>query len=505
MVSDPIPDPGLEPAAEPIAGGSPLLVPDSSPAPRAMPKLPELPEAPTLPADEIARIVGSRHDAPYRVLGPHVAADGRGVIVRTFLPEAVAVILRIAGEGPAQQEMRRIHPDGLFECRCAGAVEGITYEFLVRWGDAAPVAIADAYRFAPPDFSEEDDALFAAGRHARLFDRFGARPAVRDGVAGVAFGVWAPNAIRVSVVGPFNNWDGRRHPMQRTGGRGVWQMFVPGAGAGDFYKFEIKTQAGAVFLKSDPFATDSEPPPHRASIVTNLAGRRWRDDAWTGAGRAATLRARGMRPYLVSPETAADAAARAAAAAGCGLVEPVMPGPVAAPFGLFACPPGFASPDALASWVETCHAHDVGVLLAAPDETFPETAAELALFDGTRLYERDGDDAAAPLRFDLQKGEVRSLLLSAAQFRLERWHVDALAGDSATVRRLADLPAATLFGPAAASLIVRDPMPAPSLSDREIRRIAAGWHDDPFAVLGVHPAPRAATPSAPPMLPGGLV
>ena len=486
VVSEPIPDPAPNPAA---AGQppQPAAAPDTVAAAGtpADSKPPEPEEPPTLSGDEIARIVGSSHDAPYSVLGPHPDAAGSGVVVRAFLPGAEGVALRFSGATAPAREMRRIHADGLFEVRLAGATRAPAYELVARFGDGPAQRLADTYRFVPPDFSESDAVEFAAGRHPRLFERLGARPAARDGIAGVDFGVWAPNAARVSVVGPFNAWDGRRHPMQRTGRAGIWQVFIPGVGAGELYKFEIRTKEGAVFLKPDPFATASEPLPNRASIVTGVLGRRWRDGDWLTHGRAAAVRERGLRSCRVSWRGAEAASwADGAAVAGCGFVEPGDGDGDAGIFsdGLFISAPAGA-PEGAPAWIEACHAAGLGVVLAAPDEGFPPGAADLAWFDGTRLLER-ADAAEAPLRFDLAKGEVRSILLSAAVFRLQCWHADALAGPSAALRAVRALPAELLAG---SWLIVRDPLPAPSLGEREIRRIAVGRHDDPYAVLGVHP------------------
>ena len=489
MVSDPFPDNGLEPIPEQLAEDAtpPALASAEAGPPSSSPSR-EIAAAPTLSAEEITRIVESRHDAPYRVLGPQAAEVGQGIVVRAFVPEARRVLLRVAGETGPEREMRLVHSAGLFEIRLPKARAGTipAYDFLVCRGEMPFVATPDPYRFAVPEFTENDDALFAAGRHAWLFDKLGARPTVRDGIPGADFGVWAPNAGRVSVVGPFNEWDGRRHPMQRTGSRGVWRLFVPGAAPGDFYKFEIKTNDGAVFLKADPFATHSEPPPHRASIITDIAGRSWRDAAWMNGGRAARLREPGLRTHrVVVAETTAEEACRSAGAAGCAFVE--LPADAAGTYraGLFTCPVGFASPAAMLDWIDACHAYGLGVVMPAPDEILAASAGDIAWFDGTRLFERAEAENEMLLRLDLAKGEVRSVLLSIAVFRLQQWHADALVCESTDdLPCRTDLPDEIL---ARSRLIVRDARWTTSLSAGEIRRITTGRHDDPFAVLGVHP------------------
>ncbi len=484
MVSDSFPDDDLRPVAEQLVQDAAAVAAVSADTTSVSPSIAA---EPTLPAEEIARIVRSAHDAPCRVLGPQAAEDGGGIILRAFLPDATRALLRIPGN-PAEQEMLCVDPAGLFEIRLAELRPETmpAYDYLVEWDDAPLVSVADPYRFAPSGFTDDDDALFAAGRHARLFEKLGARPAMRDAASGVDFGVWAPNAARVSVVGPFNGWDGRRHTMQRTGSRGVWQLFVPGARTGDFYKFEIKTSEGDVFLKADPFAVATEPPPHRASIVADVAARSWRDNAWMETGRAARTQDRGLRTYRSAPDTTPEAAAASADAAGCGFIELAADAAASGPPGLFEAPAGFSSPEALLAWIDACHVQGFGVVLPAPDDLFPDAAADLAWFDGTRLYERPDSVDGEPLRFDLAKGEVRSVLLSVAAFRLWCWHADALVCDIDPLRRLADLPAEFL---ATARLIFRDTAWTTRLSSANIRRIADGRHDDPFAILGLHVAP----------------
>jgi 1,4-alpha-glucan branching enzyme len=221
-------------------------------------------------AEEIARIVESRHDQPHRVLGPHRSACGTATVVRAYLPQARRVTLRTPGATPEACPMRRIHALGLFQARVAqpfdpSALHPLDYVLEIEDDGGARYTVADPYRFRAARFSADDEALFTHGRHLGLTGLLGAHPGSRNGVAGVEFAgvefaVWAPGAARVSVVGGFNGWDGRRHPMQRVSASGIWELFIPGVAEGDLYKFEIKTPADAVFLKPDPFAMRSEPP-----------------------------------------------------------------------------------------------------------------------------------------------------------------------------------------------------------------------------------------------------
>jgi 1,4-alpha-glucan branching enzyme len=222
-------------------------------------------------ADELELIVNGRHGDPHRILGRH---DGK---VRAFRPDAVAMWLLPEADGavagaPAGRPipMRRIHPGGVFEAPIPAGVS--TYRLqadypMARVGGSNGTGVVtyvfdDAYR-AWPTLGDLDLHLFGEGRHRRLWDVLGAHPRVHDGMAGVSFAVWAPNAQAVRVVGDWNLWDGRVHPMRSLGASGVWELFVPGAAPGDRYKFELVTAEGRMMLRADPMARQAERPPAR--------------------------------------------------------------------------------------------------------------------------------------------------------------------------------------------------------------------------------------------------
>jgi 1,4-alpha-glucan branching enzyme len=467
-----------------------------------------------LSPDEIERIVQSRHDEPYRVLGPQPARGGRWTVVRAFMPHARRVVLRLLGEQAAEYDMQRVHPEGLYQTQIPRPTKTINYEYLVHEEGRAPYRCSDPYRFRHVRFTAEDERLFVRGEHTRLFEKLGARPSTPGGVPGVEFAVWAPNAQRVSVVGAFDAWDGRRHAMQRVAACGVWELFVPGVGPGDLYKYEIKTFDGAVFLKSDPFATHAEPPPNRASIVHDLGRHAWRDEAWMRGGRAATVRQRGIDAAAWTAQTAEqwregassfEELLASVAAQGHTYIELPAPENGRASASLFAFGPPFAAPEDLVAWMDACHRHGLGVLLRDPGRNIPPGLTDLAWFDGTQLYERAGDAAFSAAAFDLTKGEVRSVLLSIAAFWIERYHVDAIRTDLAGAAFLADLLASYRERTPGLRLLVGEPAAAPTLSGREMARIVAGRHDDPFAVLGPHAATAEhAEPVVRAMMPGSL-
>ena len=461
----------------------------------------EAPEAgwPCLLADDVERIIQSRHDMPFRILGPHSAEGGHGTVVRAFLPNAERVVLRILGENAGEQEMRRLHPDGLFQAWMAQSCD--EYQFLIIHAGGERQRISDPYRFRVFHFTAEDARLFTEGNHLRLFEKLGARRAVRGGVAGVDFAVWAPNAARVSVVGIFNEWDGRRHPMQRTAECGVWELFVPGVGSGALYKYEIKTPAGAVFVKSDPFAVHSEASPGRASIVDDLRRHVWRDAEWMREGRLASVRDRGVRAFAWrarTPDeegagaTGMDGLFRSFVADGYTHVELSVPEDGRAGASLFEFGPPFSLPDDLMAWVNACHRHGLGVVLRDHGAMFPAALSHLTWFDGTQLYERPG--AGTPV-FDVAKGEVRSILLSAAAFWLDRYHIDVISSNSAGAALLGELLRDGRDRFPGFRLLVRDEPAEATLSAEETARIVTGRHDDPFAVLGLQRT--AVPPTAP--------
>src|SRR5215813_3318464 len=233
-----------------------------------------------LDAHAIRAVVEGEHGDPFAVLGPHrvQTPDGAAVAVRAIVPGATAVRILPAGASPVA--MTRLHPAGFFETVLVDQPVSFTYRLEVT-RNGHVTEIEDPYRF-PSLLSDFDRHLLAEGTHYRAHDKLGAHPAVVDGVSGVAFAVWAPSARRVSVVGDFNGWDGRRHPMRLHRANGIWEIFVPGVGQDERYKFEIRGRsAEPLALKSDPYALAFEAAtPRNASIVASLDGFPWSDDAW---------------------------------------------------------------------------------------------------------------------------------------------------------------------------------------------------------------------------------
>ena len=394
-----------------------------------------------------AALLEGRLDDPFAFLGLH---DG---IVRTFQPGAEAVTLVARDDGRELGALERIG-DGLFAGHFA---EDVPYLLRVAWPGGTVQETEDAYGFGFV-LGELDLHLFAEGRHFDLARVFGAQPRELDGVAGVAFSVWAPNARRVSVVGDFNGWDGRRHPMRLRHGSGVWELFVPRLGTGERYKFEVAGADGSIMQKADPLARATEVPPATGSVVASPAHYQWTDGDWM-AGRAAAQRA--DAPIAIYELHAASWLRPEGQTAGTldwrGLAErlipyvadlgfthiellPIMEHPFGGSWGYqplsqFAPSARYGSPEDFAWFVDQCHRANLGVILDWVPAHFPTDVHGLAMFDGTPLYEhadpREGfHQDWNTLIYNLGRREVSGFLLASALWWLEAFHIDGLRVDA---------------------------------------------------------------------------
>ncbi len=395
----------------------------------------------------------ARHADPFSVLGPHLV-DG-ALVIRAFHPSATAIDAVQAGRATP---MARVHDSGVFEARFPDTGAVVDYRLRLRFPDGHVAELDDPYRYGRV-ITEYDLYLFAQGKHTRIYEKLGAH-LMRVGEAdGVHFAVWAPNADRVSVVGDFNMWDGRLHPMRRLGPSGVWEIFVPGLSEGQRYKFEIRSaRHGEILLKADPYGLRFELPPMTASIVARR-GYDWDDADWfvERAGRGAWLN-RPVAIYEVhlgswarvpqdhgrslTYRELADRLIPYVREMGYTHVEllPVMEHPYAPSWGyqvtgFFAPTSRFGGADDFKAFVERCHQADIGVILDWVPGHFPKDAHGLARFDGTALYEhadpRQGEHRDwGTLIFNYGRNEVRNFLLANALFWLEEYHVDGLRVDA---------------------------------------------------------------------------
>jgi 1,4-alpha-glucan branching enzyme len=390
------------------------------------------------------------HGDPFAVLGPHETPHGR--VIRAFLPGAKAVEVRARDDRHRLCTMREM--GGLFVGRPAGAEP---YYFRITWPDSVEET-EDPYSFGFV-LGSLDLHLFTEGSHWRLAERFGAVPEIREGVSGVAFAVWAPNAQRVSVVGDFNAWDGRRHPMRLRPEAGMWELFIPRLRPGERYKFEILDRDGnRLPLKADPIARATERPPATASVVAELPAFRWTDGEWLRTRAAKQARTAPVSIYEVhaaswmrpgkDPSSVFDWHALAdrlipyVAKLGFTHIElmPIMEHPFAGSWGYqplsqFAPSARFGRPEDFARFVDRCHAANLGVILDWVPAHFPTDAHGLARFDGTALYEHaDPREGFHPdwntYVYNLGRREVSGFLIASALFWLQTFHVDALRVDA---------------------------------------------------------------------------
>ncbi len=396
----------------------------------------------------IQQLVEGRHHDPHAVLGAH--PDGGGVVLRVRRPEARGVTIDLDGTPyPGVHVAGGVFEIALPELPPVDAPVHVAYE-------AFEVDVVDPYRFGPT-LGEVDLHLLGEGRHERLWTVLGARPITHEGVAGVAFAVWAPSAKAVRVVGDWNSWDGRLHPMRSLGSSGVWELFVPEASVGDRYRYEIVGADGVQVLKSDPMAAATEVPPANASVIAD-SHHEWGDAAWVEARRDGdpiddrfsvyevhagswrTVPEDGDRP-LTWAELAVQLADHVEAL-GFTHVEllPVAEHPYTPSWGYqvtgyYAPTSRFGSPDDFRAFVDTMHQRGIGVILDWVPAHFPKDAWALARFDGTALYEhadpRKGEhpDWGTHI-FNLGRNEVRNFLVANALYWIEEFHIDGLRVDA---------------------------------------------------------------------------
>ncbi|ABG03292.1 1,4-alpha-glucan branching enzyme [Rubrobacter xylanophilus DSM 9941] len=398
--------------------------------------------------EAIRAVVAGDHPDPFSFLGPHEEAGRR--VVRTFLPGAARVRV-LSAAGRPLGELERVHPEGFFSGPLSGNGR---YRLRVLWEGGGEDELEDPYRF-PPVLSDYDLYLFGEGNNHRIYRHLGAHPAEMDGVCGTAFAVWAPNARRVSVVGDFNLWDGRRHPMRNR--NGVWEIFLPGVGPGALYKYEIKDAGGSLLpLKADPYGFFAEQYPGTASIVWDLSRHRWEDGEWMerrGSRNApdapmaiyevhlGSWRRRPDGSHLTYRELAEELVPYVA---GLGYTHVELLPPMEHPFGgswgyqpvgLFAPTSRFGPPEDFKHLVDAFHRAGVGVIADWVPAHFPEDAHGLARFDGTHLYEHaDPRKGRHPdwgtLIYNYGRNEVRNFLISNALFWLDEYHIDGLRVDA---------------------------------------------------------------------------
>jgi len=408
----------------------------------------------------IGRLVSGDSDDPFSLLGPHRIRerDRSAVAVRAFLPRARQAWVLHEGERGASP-MRCIHPAGVFEAICPHEDDPANFRYRLRIDAANGESMTqhDPYAF-PPLLSDYDLYLFGEGKHLDLHRRLGAQRRSIDGIEGTNFAVWAPNARAVSVIGDFNQWDSRRHPMRKHAANGIWELFVPEVAPGCTYKFAVRQQHGGIVEKADPFGFAAEVPPRSASVVADLERYSWQDGEWLdrrrrwnylhepisiyevhlGSWRHGSEGTHGWKNYRELAHELVDYCREL----GFTHIEllPITEHPFTGSWGYqsigyFAATSRYGTPDDFMYFVDHCHRNGIGVILDWVPAHFPKDDHGLRRFDGTALYEhedpRQGEHPDwGTLIFNFGRNEVRNFLLASARFWIEKFHIDGLRVDA---------------------------------------------------------------------------
>jgi|APTNR8051073442_1049403.scaffolds.fasta_scaffold10123_2 1,4-alpha-glucan branching enzyme len=412
---------------------------------------------------EIDRILRAEHDDPFAVLGMHTdVVDGKEkIVVRTYQPQARRVAVVETSSGKVVADLPRVHEQGVYAGVVEGKKEPFRYQLRIMpiGGDTA-YDVEDPYRFGPV-LGELDIHLLTEGTHLRAFERMGSHFRTMEGVEGTAFAVWAPNAKKCSVIGDFNGWDGRCHPMRKRHECGVWELFVPGARPGSAYKYEIKDRFGNLLAeKADPYAHYAEVPPKSASIIVEPSTYAWNDAEWMKSRTHHSDRDAAVTIYEVhlgswrwkidenghgrplSYRELADDLVTYVRDLGFTHIElmPIHEHPFDGswgyqPTGLFAPTSRYGSPDDFKYFIDRCHQAGLSVLIDWVAGHFPADAHGLVYFDGTHLYEHSDPRMGRHMDWDTLiynygRREVMNFLLSNALFWMEEYHIDGLRVDA---------------------------------------------------------------------------
>jgi 1,4-alpha-glucan branching enzyme len=412
------------------------------------------------PPEHIERLLTAGQGDPYDVLGPHPTSfnGSPACAVRTFAPGAQEV--RVILEAPLSEPvaMTRVHEAGFFEALVPQMVDGTTYRLLIREAGGATTERHDPYAFQPL-LSDVELHLFSEGRLHKAYETMGAHLRTVQGVTGVHFVVWAPNATRVSVVGDFNRWDGRCHPMKSRSDTGLWEIFIPDIPEGTLYKYEIRSrQADLPFTKADPYAFAAELRPRTASVVRNLSSYHWQDQAWMEARGGRDPRSVPMSIYEVHlgswrrvPEEGGrwlsyreltEQLIAYVKTMGYTHIQlmPITEHPFDGSWGYqatgyFAATSRFGPPEDFMAFVDAAHQAGLGVIMDWAPAHFPDDPHGLHGFDGTHLYDHEDPRLGYHPEwnsriFNYGRIEVKAFLWNSALFWLDKYHIDGLRVDA---------------------------------------------------------------------------
>ncbi|MEN8258645.1 MAG: 1,4-alpha-glucan branching protein GlgB [Thermodesulfobacteriota bacterium] len=404
---------------------------------------------------ELDRVIASDHHDPSLVLGLHVLEhDPNTAVIRTFLPLAESVRIVV---GDKKHDMYKMREEGLFEIVYPDYKEPFSYYFEATCHNNVIRSFHDPYRFAP-QLTEYDWHLFKNGTHYEIYNKLGAHLANIDEVEGTIFRIWAPSARRVSVIGDFNYWDGRVHQMRALEESGIWELFIPGIGKGEIYKFEIRGAHGEIIEKADPFQFFSEVRPKTASVIWDIEGYNWSDESWLNKRATTPLYESPVSIYEVhlsswqrdpanpqrflSYRELAEHLIPYVKKMGFTHIEllPITEHPYDESWGYqvtgyFAATSRMGTPQDLMYFVDQCHKNNIGIILDWVPSHFPSDGHSLGRFDGTALYEHDDPRQGEhpdwkTLIFNYGRKEVENFLIASALFWFEKFHIDALRVDA---------------------------------------------------------------------------
>ena len=408
-----------------------------------------------LSKEEMEAIINGDHSNPFAVLGIHKDKGSKEVFIRAYQPNSRSMEL-LDSNGASLGQMTKLDNRGFFQINL-GPRENFAYRFRIENDRGDFYEKEDSYRF-PSILGDIDLYLLAEGNHLEMYKKLGAHVVELNGVRGVSFAVWAPNAKRVSVVGNFNNWDGRTTVMRNHPSCGIWDIFIPGIGQGEIYKYEIKTRENYILVKSDPVAFYSEKRPHTASIVYDITHYQWNDDGWMNYRQEANSFDKPMSIYEVhlgswrrkgengseylTYREFADYLVPYVSNMGFTHVEflPLSEHPLDSSWGyqvtgMFAPTSRFGTPDDFRYMIDKFHQAGIGVIMDWVPAHFPKDGHGLVEFDGTHLYEhadpRKGEHTDWGTKiYNYGRTEVCNFLCASALYWLKEYHIDGLRVDA---------------------------------------------------------------------------
>ena len=409
-------------------------------------------------SNNLKKLIAGNFADPFSLLGAHPISgeDKEGIAVRAFIPGAKSVF--IEDLDPIKEiSADRIHRKGLFEAFLSNSKNIFPYHLKVDFGTGRITRFYDCYSFLPV-LSEYDLYLFGQGNNFKIYEKLGAHILKHQGASGVLFAVWAPSASRVSVIGDFNQWDGRRHQMRNRGSSGVWELFIPHLKEDLLYKFEIRTQDGTILTKSDPFAFRFEQRPKTAAIIYDIDKYQWNDHEWMSKRKEVDHLRSPIAIYEVhlgswrrkqeeanrwlTYQEAADELIPYVKDMGFNFIEflPLSEHPFDGSWGYqvtgyYAATSRFGLPEDLMYFIDRCHNENIGVILDWVPAHFPKDSYALEFFDGTHLFEHEDPRKGEQkdwntLIFNYGRKEVDNFLTANALFWLDKYHFDGLRIDA---------------------------------------------------------------------------